>query len=132
MSVKEGEVRNQISEGLGKCEQRAKTLREDWKWQRGIKSNPLGEQVEEKAISRSRDGHREKYKAGECLLKASVTMSPPMAWEFRAGGVRAALLWCSSITTIRWGLLHGMCGTLDAELEEQRAIKRAESTAFFC
>ena len=27
---------------------------------------------------------------------------------------------------------HGMCGTLDAELDLQRAIKRAELTAFLC
>ena len=35
------EVRNQIPEGLDKWEQRAKTSKEDWKWQRGITSNPL-------------------------------------------------------------------------------------------
>ena len=28
------------------------------------------------------------------------------------------------------GPMHGMCGTLDAELEVQRAIKRSELTAF--
>ena len=27
---------------------------------------------------------------------------------------------------------HGMCGTLEAELEVQRTIKRAERTAFLC
>ena len=42
-------------------------------------------------------------------------------------GVRAAGRWCSSITTRRWVSMHGM---LDAELEVQRAIKRAELTAF--
>ena len=30
------------------------------------------------------------------------------------------------------GPLHGMYGTLDAELEVQRTIKRAELTAFLC
>ena len=28
--------------------------------------------------------------------------------------------------------MHGMYGTLDAELEVQRTIKRAEQTAFLC
>ena len=30
------------------------------------------------------------------------------------------------------GPVHGMYGTLDAELELQRTIKRAELTAFLC
>ena len=30
------------------------------------------------------------------------------------------------------GLMHGMCGTLGAELEVQRTSKRAELTAFLC
>ena len=30
------------------------------------------------------------------------------------------------------GPMHGMYGTLDAELEVQRTIKRAELTAFLC
>ena len=30
------------------------------------------------------------------------------------------------------GPMHGMCGTLDAELDVQRTIKRAELTAFLC
>ena len=28
--------------------------------------------------------------------------------------------------------LHGMCGSMEAEFEVQRIIKRAELTAFFC
>ena len=30
------------------------------------------------------------------------------------------------------GLVHGMCGSADTELEVQRTIKRAELTAFLC
>ena len=30
------------------------------------------------------------------------------------------------------GPMHGMSGTLDAELEVQRALNRAELTAFLC
>ena len=32
----------------------------------------------------------------------------------------------------KMGPMHGMYGTLDAELEVQRTIKRAELTAFWC
>ena len=31
-----------------------------------------------------------------------------------------------------WGFLHGIYGSVDAELEVQRTIERAELTAFFC
>ena len=37
------EVRNQMPEGLGKWEERAKTSQEDWKCKRGIKSPSLSE-----------------------------------------------------------------------------------------
>ena len=30
------------------------------------------------------------------------------------------------------GSMHGMCGTLDAQLEVQRIMKRAALTAFLC
>ena len=38
-----GKSENQIPEGLGKWKQRAKTSKEDWKWQRGITSHTLSE-----------------------------------------------------------------------------------------
>ena len=38
---------------------------------------------------------------------------------------------CSLIMNELMGSMHGMHGTLDAELEVQRTIKRAELTAFF-
>ena len=37
------EVRNQIPAELGKRDQRAKTLKDNWKWQRGITAYPLRE-----------------------------------------------------------------------------------------
>ena len=30
------------------------------------------------------------------------------------------------------GPLHGMCGSMEAELEVRRTVKRAELTAFLC
>ena len=61
-------------------------------------------------------------------------MSPPVApcWESRASGARADGQRCSLVTTRRWGQrMHGMHGTLDAELEVRR-IKRAELMALLC
>ena len=61
-------------------------------------------------------------------------MSPLMAlgWKSLAGGVRSDGQWRSTITMKRWGQMHEMYVTLDAELEVQRTSKRAELTAFLC
>ena len=40
--------------------------------------------------------------------------------------------WRSNIMMKRWGPLHGMYGSVEAELEVQRTIKGAELTAFLC
>ena len=40
--------------------------------------------------------------------------------------------WCSLAYDEEVGPLHGMCGSVEAELEVQRTIKRAELTAFLC
>ena len=60
----------------------------------------------------------------------SWCMSPmALDWEFQAGGALAGGQWCSSITT-EMEPMHGMYGTLDAELKVQRTIKRSGLTAF--
>ena len=41
-------------------------------------------------------------------------------------------VWCSLDYDEEMGPLHGMCGSVEAELEVQRTIKRAEMTAFLC
>ena len=43
-----------------------------------------------------------------------------------------SMWWCNWILTKNWGFLHGMYGSMEAELEVQRTIKRAELTAFLC
>ena len=40
--------------------------------------------------------------------------------------------WCNWIMMKRWDPLHGMYGSVEAEFEVQRTIKRAELTAFLC
>ena len=71
--------------------------------------------------------------AGACRSKASETL-PPMApcWEFEAGAAHAGGQLYNWVMLRRWGPVHGMYGTLDAELEVQRTIKRAEVTALLC
>ena len=69
----------------------------------------------------------EKHKSWACQPKASRTSSPPMA-----------LCWESQWSVVQldhdegMGTMHRMYGTLDAELEVQRAIKTEELTAFPC
>ena len=46
--------------------------------------------------------------------------------EERASGEHVVGQWCSWIMMKRWGLLHGMYGSMEAELEVQRTITRAE------
>ena len=40
--------------------------------------------------------------------------------------------WCRSIIDEEMRPMHGMYGTLDADLEVRRTIKRAELAAFLC
>ena len=53
-------------------------------------------------------------------------------WEKHDNGARVDGQRYSWITMERWGPMRGMYGTLEAELEVQCTIKRAELTAFLC
>ena len=61
-------------------------------------------------------------------------MWPPTApcFEKLASWEHVIGQWCSKITEEEMRPLHGMYGSVEAELEVQRTIKRAELTAFFC
>ena len=75
------DVRNQITDGLGKWEQKAKTSKEDWKWQKRMTSHPL-------SGSNWRRSHLTvRTKAGACQSKDFETTSRPMApcQEYQAG-----------------------------------------------
>ena len=51
--------------------------------------------------------------------------------ELQESGVPVAGQWCNNFTMENWlGPLRGVHGTMDAELEVQCTIKRAEVTAF--
>ena len=47
-------------------------------------------------------------------------------------GELVAAPWCSLIMMKRWEPLYGMYGSMEAEYEVLRTIKRAELTAFLC
>ena len=64
VSIMEGSQK-QTPEGLEKCEQRAKTSKEDCTWQRGIISSRR-EQLDGKAGSHSESGILKNTEAGTC------------------------------------------------------------------
>ena len=127
------EVRNRIPEGVGKWEQTSTMLKNGWKWPGGIASHLLSEgKLEEEPLVGPKVGIGQVHKTGACLLKASVTMSPPMAlcWEFQAGGAHAPGRWCSSTKTRRWGRCVGCVGHWIQNWRCSAPSK--ELTAFLC
>ena len=69
---------------LGNWEQRAKTSKKDWKWQRGIASHPLAEGRWKNSHLTVRMWESEKHaQVGASQSKVSGTALPPMAlcWE---------------------------------------------------
>ena len=79
--------------------------------------------MEEKPSDSAEVGIRKAQKLGHSNLRVFGTMSPPMArgWSVLQLDHDEEMV-----------PMHGMHGTLDAELEVQRTIKRAELTAFLC
>ena len=73
-------------------------------------------------------------RAGACQQKASRATLPLTAllWLPLGSGEHVVGQWCSWIMMKNWAALHGMCGSMEAELEVQRTIKRAELTALSC
>ena len=63
-------------------------------------------------------------------FKAMLLRTDP-CWEEQESGEHVAGQWCSWIMMRRWGFLHGVYGSMEAESEVQRTIKRAELTVFF-
>ena len=53
-------------------------------------------------------------------------------WVPLGSGENVVGQWCSLDYDEEMGPLHGMCGSVEAEVEVQRTIKRAELTAFLC
>ena len=77
------------------------------------------------------NGSPKSTKAGVRKSKVSGAMWPLTARCWKVGG---ACGW--AVVQLDYDEemepLHGMCGSMEAEFEVQRAIKRAELTAFIC
>ena len=86
----------------------------------------------QRATYECRNGSLRSTKAGASQPEASEIMSPLMVpcWECQESACGWSAVQLDHDEEL--GPMHGMCGTLDAELEGQRTMKRAELTAFLC
>ena len=86
--------------------------------------------MEQGAFSVWKSGGLRSTKAGACQQKASRATLPRTTpcWVERASGEHVVGMDYDE----EMGPLHGMCGSMEAELKVQRTIKRAELTAFLC
>ena len=111
------DVRRQIPEVCRKWEQRAGTSKKEW--QSGIVTHLLHER------QRNRDHFSLNKREQQKILKA---ISPRMAlfWALQESGENVVGQWR------KWTLMQEMYGSMDAELEVQRTIKKAELAAFPC
>ena len=122
------EVRREIPEAFRKLEQKARTSKKEWQWQRGIVEHPLrGHFSMRKWVSEKHHNWgipAEGFK-GHVATDGSL---------LGAAGKRGACGWAVVQLDYDEAMepLHGMYGLMEAEYEVQRTIKRAELTAFLC
>ena len=128
------EVTREILEAFRKLEEKAKTSKKKWKWQRGIVVHLLSESRWNRCHFSMTKWESEKHKS----------------WGMPAEGFKGHVAIDGSLlgTAGKWGAccwsvvqmdydeevepLHGMYGSMEAVLEVQRTIKRTELTAFLC
>ena len=103
------EVRNQISDGLGTWEQRAKRRGDTGNGEEVSCRILCAEVLGGKATCQSEGGSLKKQRNWAAHCKDYGTMSPPMslAWESQARGVRVGGQWCGFIMKRRWGPCMG-------------------------
>ena len=128
------EVRREIPQTFRTWEQKAKTSKKEWKWQRGVVAHPNSDSPWNRGQSSMTSGSPRSTKAGVCQLRASRVMIPLTAPLLGTAGKWRACGWV--VVRLHYdeeeGPLHGMHGTMEAAFEVQRTIKRAELTAIFC
>ena len=125
------EIRRGIPVAFRKWGQKARTSKKEWKWRRGIVEQLLNERQRKRDHYRMEKWESEKHKSWCTPPEGHVATDDSLlgtAGKWRACG------W--SVVQLDYGeeleLLHGMYGSMEAELEVQRTIKRAELTAFPC
>ena len=121
------EVRRRIPEAFRKLEQKAKTSKKEWKWQRGnVTHTPSESQWNQGHFGSSRNIN---------LEPPSRTFHGHVASDGSLLGVTRKWGACAPhfpVSSRELGPKHEMYGSMEAEFEVQRTIKRAELTAFLC
>ena len=129
-------ARNQAGDSgsFRKLEQKARTSKNEWKWQRGIVVHPLSESQWNRSHFSVRKWESEKHKSWSMPaegFQGYVATDGSLLWN---DGKWGACGW--AVVQLDYdeemGPLHGMCGSVGAEVEVQRTIKTAELTAFLC
>ena len=124
------EVRREIPEAFHseKWEQRARTSKEEWQWQRGIVAHPLSESQWNRRHFSMKKWESEKHKGWGMPAEGFKGHVATDGSHFGTAGKWSARGW--SVVQMDYdeelGLLHGMYGSMEAALEVQRTIKRAE------
>ena len=128
------EIRREIPEVFRKLEQKARTSKKEWKWQRGVVEHPLSGSQWNRGHFSLRKWESEKQKSWGLPaegFKGHVATDGSLlgrAGKWRACGWPVVQLDSDEKVVP----LNGMYGSMEAELEVQRTMKRAELTAFLC
>ena len=113
---------------------KARTSKKEWKWQRGIVEYPLSGSQWNRGHFSMRKWESEKHKSWGIPaegLKGHVAIDGSLLGndgKWRGCGWAVVRLDYDK----EMGPPHGMYGSMEAEIEVQRTIKRAELTAFLC
>ena len=123
-----------VQNGTRKLEQKARTSKKEWKWQRGIVAHPFSESQWKRGHFVVTKWESEKHKSW-CMsvegFKGHVATDGSL---LNTAGKWGACGW--AVVQLDYdeemGPLHGMYGSMEAEFEVQRTVERAELTAFLC
>ena len=85
--------------------------------------------MEKGSLQDGKGGSRRSTKVGAYQQKVTLQLTI-LSWVLLESGEHVVGRWCNWVMMKNWDLLHGMYGSMEAELEVQRTIKRAELTAF--
>ena len=128
------EVRHGIPDAFRKWEQKTRTSKEEWKWQRGIVTPPLSESQWNRDHFSVKKWESEKDKSCGVPAEGFKGHVATDGSLLGTAGKWRACVW--SVMQLDYdgelGPLHGMCGSMEAELAVQRTIKKMELTAFLC
>ena len=128
------EVRRVIPDAFRKWEQKTRTSKKEWKWQRGIAEHALSESQRNRSHFSMKRWESEKLSCWSMTAEGLRAMLPLTALfrERLASGEHVAGQWKKLDCDEELGLLHGMYGSMEAEFEVQRTIKEGGADRIFC